>query len=112
MNAAHRYSVGEMANFQKTLRDKRRAWLEANHKRSDRCHYCRNRTVLLARGANSKIKQVPGTFHATLDHATPTARGGKDWPTNYRLCCNTCNGLKADMTETEYRKLLVEEGVL
>lgn len=40
----------------------------------------------------------------TIDHATPLIQG-RHWhtPSNYRLACFTCNHLKGEMTEAEYR---------
>lgn len=108
---APHYSLKQIANYKKNIRDQRREWLERRHRANPRCDYCRNMTVLLPRGANSQIKQEPGTFHATLDHADPVSRGGRDRSWNYRLACNTCNNLKADMSEQEYISLLIVEGI-
>lgn len=105
------YPLEARIAHKKNKADQRRAWLEQQHSKGARCHYCRNRTTLEPRGYNNTARQVPGTFHATLDHATPTSRGGADSPPNYRLACNTCNLLKADMLEREYIAMLIAEGI-
>jgi hypothetical protein len=47
-----------------------------------RCEYCRAPQVVTG-----------ATYH--VEHIIPSARGGPDDPSNYALCCITCNGHKA-----------------
>jgi hypothetical protein len=39
----------------------------------------------------------------TVDHVTPTTRGGADTLSNVVVCCRWCNSEKGDMTLEEYR---------
>jgi hypothetical protein len=48
-----------------------------------RCEYCKAPEVVTG-----------GTYH--IEHIIPSARNGPDDPSNYALCCATCNGHKAD----------------
>ena len=106
------YSVKEIAQFQKAMRDKRRQWLEREHARNCRCRYCGLKTPLRDRNFSQSKEANCESRHATLDHIVPTARGGADNPSNWALACNVCNLLKGDMSETEYRAILHEEGIL
>jgi hypothetical protein len=54
-----------------------------------RCHYC---GIDLSDG------------DATVDHKTPTVRGGKDTPENKVSACRSCNSAKGPMTEDEFRR--------
>lgn len=47
-----------------------------------RCEYCRAPQVVTG-----------GTYH--IEHIIPSVRGGADDPSNFALCCFTCNGHKA-----------------
>lgn len=47
------------------------------------CHYCKK----------------PG---GTIDHRTPTSRGGVDGKKNCVPCCYPCNMMKGDLTEEEF----------
>jgi hypothetical protein len=53
---------------------------------------------------------IPPTT-ATVDHRHPLALGGDDEPHNWVLCCNRCNGLKADMPEATFRAMLARDRV-
>lgn len=48
------------------------------------CYYCSERTVL------------------TVDHKTPLARGGSNYPDNLCMACRFCNSQKGARTEAEY----------
>jgi 5-methylcytosine-specific restriction endonuclease McrA len=54
------------------------------------CEYCRN----------------PVAWNVSLDHRTPTGRGGKHNLDNLAVCCPRCNSLKGMLTEDEFRELL------
>lgn len=45
-------------------------------------------------------------FLLNLDHIVPLSKGGKDEPKNIQATCRICNGLKADMTHSEFKKYL------
>ncbi|MGB8354392.1 MAG: HNH endonuclease [Chthoniobacteraceae bacterium] len=47
-----------------------------------RCEYCRAPEVITG-----------ATYH--IEHIIPSVLGGADDPSNYALCCMTCNGHKA-----------------
>lgn len=85
----------------------RRRWLEKLHARNARCHYCRNVTTLPPFG----LREQRTAFEATLDHAHPQSHGGGDNPRNYRLACFTCNVLKGSMSERDFIKELIKEGI-
>jgi 5-methylcytosine-specific restriction endonuclease McrA len=38
------------------------------------------------------LKKLPSNYH--VDHITPLARGGSNWPTNLQLTCPSCNTQK------------------
>jgi 5-methylcytosine-specific restriction endonuclease McrA len=44
-----------------------------------------------------------------IDHKTPLARGGSNWPENIQLTCRPCNRRKQARTDEEYRAILAEE---
>jgi hypothetical protein len=48
-----------------------------------RCEYCRAPQVITG-----------ATYH--IEHIVPSCLGGAGHPSNYALCCMTCNGHKAD----------------
>lgn len=96
--------------FKRDRANERREWIERQHARNPRCHYCQCRTDLKERGHNQRANHHEEQF-ATLDHATPLAAGGKDWPSNWRMACAVCNSLKADTGEREYMALLKAEGI-
>lgn len=43
----------------------------------------------------------------SIDHLTPTSRGGSSEPDNLRWVCRSCNLMKSDLTMDEYKALLV-----
>ncbi len=45
---------------------------------------------------------------ATVDHRTPTSRGGGEDAANLVWCCKTCNGRKAGRTAEEYAAIVAE----
>lgn len=70
----------------------RQLWAAALRDGQPRCHYC-------------GVVLTPRT--ATIDHLTPTSRGGAAYDTaNMALCCLACNQAKGDKTEQEYRQSL------
>lgn len=51
--------------------------------------------------------QTPGTIYTLeIDHRTPMARGGTNWPANIAPACSGCNQKKRQRTEGEYRETL------
>lgn len=58
-----------------------------------RCAYC-NDPMTMTTGRQDTV---------TLDHATPTARGGRTEMSNLVGACSRCNNLKGDMTVDEFR---------
>lgn len=88
----------------------RREWLEAQHRRNPRCHYCRCETVF--KPWLSSFTGVPeDVLFATLDHVVPRARGGVDHPRNWALACIICNRLKGNMSAKAYIAILKAEGI-
>jgi 5-methylcytosine-specific restriction endonuclease McrA len=55
---------------------------------------------------------MPVGWDVTLDHRTPTGRGGRHTLDNLAVCCKRCNALKGSWTEAEFRALLVLLGDL
>jgi len=55
---------------------------------ADTCHYC-GRALIFYEG-----NQYP--LSATMDHVIPRSKGGDDSLGNLVVCCNQCNGIKAD----------------
>lgn len=45
-------------------------------------------------------------FLLNLDHIVPLSKGGKDEPKNLQATCRICNGIKSDMTDSEFKKYL------
>jgi 5-methylcytosine-specific restriction endonuclease McrA len=60
------------------------------------CNYCR----------------LPVAWDVSLDHRTPTARGGRHALDNLAVCCERCNGLKGQLTEGEFHELLTSLALL
>ncbi|HEY7308307.1 MAG TPA: HNH endonuclease [Gemmataceae bacterium] len=50
--------------------------------------------------------KMPTGWDVSLDHKTPTSRGGKDALENLAVACRRCNGIKGALTEGEFRELL------
>ena len=81
----------------------RSIWLAKERRRvGSRCHFCKGLTT--QPGSN-------GPFRATVDHCIPLAMKGPDMPSNWRLACATCNGLKGTMSEAEFIRELRKAGV-
>lgn len=107
MSAKHPGTIA----WEKRKADRRRRWLEKEHARNPRCHYCHNVTTLERRGYDCTPGARPGSLHATLDHYEPLSHGGPDHPNNWRLSCYTCNSLKENMPAQQYVAELREAGV-
>lgn len=60
-----------------------------------RCAYCSRKMSLDPR-------HFQRTNHATLDHLTPLALGGRSDPDNLVLCCRLCNIVKGHATLEEF----------
>ena len=50
----------------------------------------------------ARFGKRPGDRGFHVDHVTPLARGGSDWPRNLQLLCPTCNCRKKDKTPAEF----------
>jgi 5-methylcytosine-specific restriction endonuclease McrA len=50
--------------------------------------------------------KAPVAWDASIDHKTPTGRGGQHCLANLAVCCKRCNGLKGQLAEGEFRELL------
>ena len=68
-------------------------------------------TTLEPIGRNNASYKIGEAFFATLDHAVPQSKGGRDIASNYRLACITCNSLKANMPEQDFIAELIREGI-
>jgi len=57
------------------------------------CIYCRQKMVIRAKthGRN------PPDNMATKDHIVPKVRGGRNWMTNFLVCCQACNSERSDL---------------
>lgn len=104
--------LGARIRFKTQRSRERRRWLEARHARNPRCHYCGNITELKPSSFEMSPECKPGSMHATLDHRVPSAQGGADHAANWCLSCFTCNNLKGDMAEQDYKEMLRIEGVI
>lgn len=105
------YPLERRLAFKKEKADRRREWLERQHADNPRCHYCKNKTILMPRGYDSTGEAKMGSLHATLDHAKPRTSGGPDHVSNWRLACYTCNQLKGDRRAEDYLAELIAAGV-
>jgi hypothetical protein len=61
---------------------------------------------LLADNPTCAYCKMPVGWDVSLDHRTPTARGGQHALANLAPCCRRCNTLKGPATEEEFRALL------
>lgn len=73
---------------------RRRRWL---YEQIMVCHYCNRNLVSTKPSEWRRFITKP-----TVDHATPLSRGGKDEPSNWRVCCKKCNQAKGNLTELEF----------
>ena len=55
------------------------------------CHYCRTAPLVM-----SHWKEKPPPNVATVDHVTPSSRGGSNDPSNLVVSCGPCNWSKGD----------------
>ncbi len=62
---------------------------------------------LLAEHPLCEYCRVPVNFAVQLDHRTPISRNGRHSLDNLAVCCARCNGIKGQLTEAEYRELMV-----
>jgi 5-methylcytosine-specific restriction endonuclease McrA len=73
------------------------------YKRSrKRCIYCRERVYLQYAPSKARV--------ATLEHRTPLARGGTWKKSNLGCACMRCNTMKGDMTDSEFRAIIIKHG--
>jgi 5-methylcytosine-specific restriction endonuclease McrA len=78
----HRNRYGPFGNSDAELAQ-RRSWRRVQLAEDPSCDYC-----------DAALTQET----STVDHVVPLAKGGREEPTNYALCCKPCNCLKADRT--------------
>lgn len=63
-----------------------------------RCFYCKRQV--------SRKHDQKHPLKATLDHRLPRCRGGSNHRSNLVVACHECNVTKADMTDSEFVRLL------
>lgn len=63
------------------------------------CYYCKR--PMIKRWIHVDGAPTPNDI-ATLDHKVPRSKGGKNRIENKCAACNTCNGLKTDMTDVQF----------
>jgi 5-methylcytosine-specific restriction endonuclease McrA len=61
---------------------------------------------LLAEHPVCEYCRAPLSYAASLDHRTPTGRGGRHILANLAVCCTRCNSIKGQLTEAEFRDVL------
>jgi 5-methylcytosine-specific restriction endonuclease McrA len=61
---------------------------------------------LLARSLTCAYCRRPLAWDASVDHRTPTSKGGRHAFDNLAVACARCNGLKGSMGESDFRELL------
>jgi 5-methylcytosine-specific restriction endonuclease McrA len=61
---------------------------------------------LLAAAPLCAYCRQPVAWDASLDHITPTSRGGAHALHNLAVCCARCNGIKGSLTGAEMEFLL------
>jgi 5-methylcytosine-specific restriction endonuclease McrA len=61
---------------------------------------------LLAGNPTCAYCRAPVAWDASIDHRTPTGRGGKHALENLAVVCKRCNLLKGCLTEPEFREVL------
>lgn len=54
-----------------------------------------------------EIGRARRPLSSTLEHRTPVSRGGTNTWSNLALACRDCNGLKGDLTEAEFKKIVL-----
>lgn len=72
-------------------------------KYGNRCYYCGDEMTLnmgLCIGFRKNLKRP------TIDHIQALARGGKDHPDNYLVCCKQCNSTKHAKSFEEFRSYI------
>ena len=66
---------------------------QKNRSKKKFCYYC----------------HTPLKGEETIDHIVPMSRGGKNVSDNRVFCCSRCNGLKRDLTLSQFLKMLQRE---
>lgn len=56
-------------------------------------------------------KKIETEKDLTVDHLTPSSRGGLTTEENLEICCFKCNTEKSDMTEGEYKEYLKQKEI-
>ena len=67
----------------------KRAFLDTDY----RCFYCG--------------EPITYSYQISIDHKQPVSRGGTHAVSNLAACCKHCNMAKGDMTEKEFKDLLI-----
>lgn len=65
-------------------------------KQNRKCYYC-----------ETDLWLGEDVVESNIDHKMPSSRGGKDTIENTCLSCQPCNTAKANMTEEEFRPVMV-----
>ena len=85
------YTTTNVSKRCKQKRDEVRAWLELKVDAVKNCPYC---------GVDINLKNFG------IDHIHPIARGGDFGLQNCHIICKSCNKLKGELTDTEFRQLM------